>query len=205
MTHPDRRSLLVMEYLDGRNLLEILASGLLLPKRVARLLRQLASALNAIHALGICHRDLKTQNLILRNGGKPNEEAGLIDFSIAIIKDADATLHGLSRAAGTFNYMASEQAVGYAQPSSDIYSLAHLVIEMLSGRPLPDFLAGAALDLPQRVRALLETWDLPLSGASIEMLLTALEFDRMRRPSSAILFADPFVRDLTLARIKRAF
>ena len=109
----------------------------------------------------------------------------LIDFSIAIVKDANETLHGLSRAAGSFDYMAPEQAVGYAEPSSDIYSLAKLVLEMLTGRQLKDLLPDAAMDLPERVREFARGLEVRLSDESIEMLAMALEFDPARRPRAA--------------------
>jgi tRNA A-37 threonylcarbamoyl transferase component Bud32 len=187
---------LVMEFVEGRNLREIVEDGPLPARRTGRLLGQLASALDAIHAEAICHRDLKPENVIVRNTGSPEEESVLIDFSIAIIKDADETLHGLSRAAGTFDYMAPEQAVGYAQTSSDIYSLARVAIEMLTGRPLRDLLPGAGIDLPDRVRDLIKSLGLPLSHESIEMLASSLEFDPTRRPNVASRFAGPLVRDL---------
>jgi serine/threonine protein kinase len=123
----------------------------------------------------------------------------LIDFSIAIVKDANETLHGLSRAAGSFDYMAPEQAVGYAEPSSDIYSLAKLVLEMLTGRQLKDLLPDAALDLPERVRVLARGLGVGFSDESIEMLATALEFDPARRPRAAGSFAAPLVNDLIAA------
>jgi tRNA A-37 threonylcarbamoyl transferase component Bud32 len=198
---PSGAPYLVMEYVEGRNLRAVLDAGPLPPHRTARLVRQLASALDAIHALGICHRDVKPENVIVRdivrNGGSPEEEAVLIDFSIAIVKDANETLHGLSRAAGSFDYMAPEQAVGYAEPSSDIYSLAKLLLEMLTGRQLKDLLPDAALDLPDRVRALARGLDVRFSDGSIEMLATALEFDPARRPRAAGAFAAPLVNDLT--------
>ncbi len=115
---------------------------------------QLAGALDAIHAQGICHRDVKPENIMVCNRGPLGEDAILIDFSIAIVKDAGETLHGLSRAAGSFDYMAPEQAIGYAEASTDIYSLAKVVIEMLTGRQLKLLLPDAALDLPGRVREL---------------------------------------------------
>jgi tRNA A-37 threonylcarbamoyl transferase component Bud32 len=202
---PSGAPYLVMEFVEGRSLRETFEDGALGPRRAARLLRQLAGALAAIHAQAICHRDLKPENIIVRNEGKAEEEAVLIDFSIAIIKDADETLHGLSRAAGTFDYMAPEQAVGYAQPSSDIYSLARVVIEMLTGRPLRDLLPGAGLDLPDRVRALIRSLTLPLSDESIELLATALEFDPTRRPSDAASFSGPLVRDLESRGVQRTF
>jgi serine/threonine protein kinase len=101
--------------------------------------------------------------------------------------------------------MAPEQAVGYAQPSSDIYSLARVVIEMLTGRPLRDLLPGAGLDLPDRVRALIRSLTLPLSNESIELLATALEFDPTRRPSDAASFSGPLVRDLESRGVQRTF
>jgi tRNA A-37 threonylcarbamoyl transferase component Bud32 len=196
-TAPSGAPYLVMEFVEGRNLREILEGGPLLPQRTARLLRQLASALDAIHAQEICHRDVKPENVIVRNEGSPEEESVLIDFSIAIVKDANETLHGLSRAAGSFDYMAPEQAVGYAEPSSDIYSLAKLVLEMLTGRQLKDLLPDAALDLPERVRGLARTLEVRLSPESVEMLATALEFDPARRPRAAGSFAAPLVNDLS--------
>ncbi len=141
--------------------------------------------------------------MIVRDADSLREQAVLIDFSIAIVKDVNEMLHGLSRAAGSFDYMAPEQAVGFAQPSSDIYSLAKLVIEMLTGRQLKSLLPNAALDVPARVRELASSLDLGLSGESIEMLATALEFDRSRRPSVASSFARPLSRDLDSDRTKR--
>jgi tRNA A-37 threonylcarbamoyl transferase component Bud32 len=198
-TAPSGAPYLVMEFVEGRNLREVLAPGPLSPQRTARLLRQLAGALDAIHALGICHRDVKPENVIVRNEGSPEEESVLIDFSIAIVKDANETLHGLSRAAGSFDYMAPEQAVGYAEPSSDIYSLAKLVLEMLTGRQLKDLLPDAALDLPDRVRGLARSLEVGFSDESVEMLATALEFDPARRPRAAGSFAAPLINDLTAA------
>jgi serine/threonine-protein kinase len=98
-----------MEFVEGRNLRELLESGSLPPARAARLLRHLAAALDASHAHGIWHRDVKPENVTVRRDGSPEEDAVLIDFSIAIVKDANETLHGLSRAAVSFDYMAPEQ------------------------------------------------------------------------------------------------
>ncbi len=67
---------LVMDFVEGTSLREILSKGALERRRVARLLRHLASALDAIHALGICHRDLKPENVIVCNAGSSEEEPG---------------------------------------------------------------------------------------------------------------------------------
>jgi ligand-binding sensor domain-containing protein/tRNA A-37 threonylcarbamoyl transferase component Bud32 len=187
---------LVMEFVDGRSLREVIEDGALPPERVAGLLLQLVGALEAIHRQNIWHRDVKPENVMIRKEGTPEEEAVLIDFSIAIVKVADDTLQGLSRAAGTFDYMAPEQAIGYAQPSSDIYSLAKLILEMLTGRRLSELLPDAAMDLPDRVRGLAGGLDVNFSQESIEMLATALEFDPAKRPADVRAFAKPIVRDL---------
>jgi tRNA A-37 threonylcarbamoyl transferase component Bud32 len=193
---PSGAPYLVMEFVEGKNLREVLECGALPPRRTARILRQLAGALDAIHAQDIWHRDVKPENVIVRNEGSPEEEAVLIDFSIAIVKDANETLYGLSRAAGSFDYMAPEQAIGYAEPSSDIYSLAKLAIEMLTGQRLSHLLPAASLDLPDRVRELLKSLDVKLSQDAIDMLAGALEFDPSKRPHVAGSFIGPLVNDL---------
>jgi serine/threonine-protein kinase len=185
---------LVMEFVEGQSLREILKNGPLPPALLARLLEQLAGALDAIHQRGICHRDVKPENIIVRTA---QDTAVLIDFSIAIIKDADETLYGLSRAAGTFNYMAPEQALGHAQPASDVFGLAKVVIEMLTGSSVVKLLPGAALDLPARTPDFLRKFHLPLSDESIQVLARALRFDPSQRPSKAGQFAQPIVRDLS--------
>jgi serine/threonine protein kinase len=138
---------------------------------------------------------VKPENVMIRNAGNPDEQLVLIDFSISIVKDANETLHGLSRAAGSFEYMAPEQAIGYAQPSSDVYSLAKVIIEMLTGQRLLQLLPDAALDLADRVRDLLRDRG-ALSGESIDLLSRALEFDPQKRPDVASAVADPIARDL---------
>jgi ligand-binding sensor domain-containing protein/predicted Ser/Thr protein kinase len=195
---PSGAPFLAMEFVTGKNLRDILEQGPLPGPRAARLLDQLAHALDAIHERGICHRDLKPENVIVRHNDSHNEEAVLIDFSIAIIKDANETLHGISRAAGTFDYMAPEQALGHAQPASDIFSLAKVVIEMLTGQRVSLLLPNAALDLPAQTAALLARFNLNLSEQSIQMLAAALQFDPAKRPNVAGDFARPLVSDLHL-------
>ena len=191
---PSGAPYLVMEFIEGRSLREVLENGALSPDSTARILRQLAGALDAIHAHSIWHRDVKPENIVVRNEGSAEEQAVLIDFSIAIVKDANETLHGLSRAAGTFHYMAPEQAIGYAEASSDIYSLAKIVIEMLAGRRLSYLLPDASLDLPERVRELLGKFQ--LSSEAIDMLARALEFDPAKRPREAGALAAMVAKDL---------
>ena len=88
--------------------------------------------------------------------------------------------------------------IGYAEPSSDIYSLAKVAIEMLTGRRLSDLLPAASLDLPDRVRELLGSLSVRLSDDTITSFASALEFDPGKRPHVAGDFARPLIRDLEL-------
>jgi len=187
---------LVMEFIEGTTLRDALPPGGFEPRQVASLLRQLGSALDAIHRLGIYHRDLKPENLMIRSESAENDNLVLIDFSIAIVKNPDESMHGLSRAAGTFQYMAPEQAVGFADSASDVYSLAKVTIEMITGKRVSDLLPDASLDLPLRAQELIAGWDIPLSPASIDLISGALEFDPARRPAGAVHFANQVAADL---------
>jgi hypothetical protein len=181
---PSGAPYLAMELIAGKTLRDILSQTKLDHAQVANYLRQTGSALAEIHARQICHRDLKPENLMIRDQGIPGEDLVLIDFSIAIVQDADETLHGLSRAAGTLQYMAPEQAVGYADASSDIYSLAKILLEMLTGQRLSVLLPDASLDLPARIHDLLTQTPYGLSASSIDLIAQALEFDPSRRPKN---------------------
>ncbi len=198
-TTPTGAPYLTMEFIKGKTLRELLKQTLLDRHQTASYLRQTASALDTIHSHGVCHRDLKPENLMIRSGAARGEELVLIDFSIAIVKDPDETLHGLSRAAGTLYYMAPEQAIGYADTSSDIYSLAKVLIEMLTGQRLSSLLPDASMDLPARIRQFLAESFFGLSPASIDLIAAALEFDPSRRPKKANEFALRIAQDLDRA------
>src|SRR6266852_369958 len=120
---------LVMEYLEGRTLKEIIRSEGPLPlKRVVEIIRQVTGALDAAHGQGVVHRDLKSDNIMVSqtNGG---DWAKVLDFGIAKIqqsasvKDADLTAPNL--VIGTPQYMSPEQCsqTQALDARSDIYSL----------------------------------------------------------------------------------
>ena len=182
---------LVMEFVEGCTLRELLDTGTLRPENIGSYLLQIGEALEHIHRLNICHRDLKPENLMIRGN-----ELILIDFSIAIIKDPEKTVHGLSRAAGTICYMAPEQVIGYADPATDIYSLAKVTIEMITGKRISDLFPDASMDLPDRVRSKLGDLQPRLSTESLELLASALEFDPKNRPNRAHAFAMQIAKDL---------
>jgi ligand-binding sensor domain-containing protein len=196
---PDGEPYLVMEYIEGQTLRAALQEGALAPARVASLLRQAGSALDAIHARGIFHRDIKPENIMLRAGAAPGAELVIIDFSIALVKDRDKTIHELSRVGGTLDYMAPEQHQGCAEPASDIYSLAKVVVEMLTGLQVHKLLPSAGMNLPQQARHLLAQSSFGLSPSSLDLMRAALEFHPASRPKSAGSFAEPIAADLEQA------
>jgi serine/threonine protein kinase len=130
---------LVMEYLDGRTLKEIIRSeGPLSLDRAVEIVRQVSGALDAAHSQGVVHRDLKSDNIMLvRHNG--DEWAKVLDFGIAKIKqpegsrDADLTAPNL--VIGTPQYMSPEQCSESKaiDARSDIYSLGVILFEMLAG------------------------------------------------------------------------
>lgn len=197
---PEGALFVAMELIEGGTLRALLHAGPIAPVHAANLLLQAAAALASIHARGIYHRDLKPENLMLRAGAAPGEDLVLIDFSIAIVKEPDQTMHGLSRAAGTLYYMAPEQAMGFATPASDIFSLDKVLLEMLTGRRLTELLPNAQLDLPERVRELARSLPIQLSEESLKLIGAAVEFDPSRRPQDAEAFARPIARDLAAAK-----
>ncbi|HEY3339951.1 MAG TPA: serine/threonine-protein kinase [Propionicimonas sp.] len=121
---------LVMEFINGPTLAELLADvGRLPSERVRVVLVQLAGALGRAHENGIIHRDLKPSNVAI----SPDGYAKLMDFGIA--KDMNgASLTGAGEIFGTAYYISPEQALGEVlTPASDLYSLGVLGHELLTG------------------------------------------------------------------------
>ncbi|KMS85996.1 serine/threonine-protein kinase [Prauserella rugosa] len=123
---------LVMEYLEGRSLADMVDTGGALDDQAAgRLWATLAGALSAAHEKGVLHRDMKPSNVIVDPQGLPH----LIDFGIARSKN-DAKLTATGMMIGTPDYTAPETAEGKeATPASDAWQLAATVSFALSGHP----------------------------------------------------------------------
>ncbi len=126
------RPYLVMEFLDGITLAEILTKQKPLPETEAvNYARRICEALEYLHANGIVHRDLKPQNIMVCRDGSIR----LFDFGIARVeKTRRLTFVGFSPAMGTPDYMSPEQVKGKrGDARSDIYSLGAMLYEMAAG------------------------------------------------------------------------
>ena len=140
-TTDDGRPFIVMEYVKGSNLRDFfhLESGIS-TKRIIALARQTCGALGAAHALGIVHRDIKPDNLMVVADDALNETLKVADFGLAKVREgfelaADKPFTQTGFMVGTPPYMSPEQAMGIeVDGRSDLYSLGVVLYEMLTGR-----------------------------------------------------------------------
>jgi serine/threonine-protein kinase len=125
---------LVMEYLTGTSLSTELARGPMPIARGVDILEQMCAALARAHDLGVVHRDLKSDNILLTQRGGRKDFVKILDFGLAAIA-RDPRLAPKGAVFGTPEYMAPEQARGEeASPQSDLYALGVLFFEMLTGQ-----------------------------------------------------------------------
>ena len=185
---------LVMEFLDGRTLRETLrAERRFEPVRALDVVRDVAAAVEAAHRRQLVHRDLKPENICLVPHGS-RETAKVLDFGIAkFLAGADQdplTFASGGALVGTPMYMAPEQLRGESpEPSWDIWALAVITFEMLTGsHPF----AAAAIGLHAAVPA--ASVDLPKECRPF--FSRALAIDRAARPQSPAEFLDGFEESL---------
>ena len=131
---------LVMEYLVGTPLSTELARGPMPINRAVDIIEQMGAALSRAHDLGVVHRDLKSDNILLTARGGRKDFVKILDFGLAALAH-DPRLAPKGAVFGTPEYMSPEQARGeQAGPQSDLYALGVLFFEMMTGQ-LP-FRAG---------------------------------------------------------------
>lgn len=129
------------EYVEGVTLRQLLGQQLSLPwSRLANIVRQICAGLAYAHAQGVVHRDLKPENIILTDKPEP-DTVKIIDFGLAraLAEGQDQKLTATGMIVGTPNYMSPEQVMGErAGPASDVYALACIMFECLTGKKLFD-------------------------------------------------------------------
>jgi beta-lactam-binding protein with PASTA domain/tRNA A-37 threonylcarbamoyl transferase component Bud32 len=125
---------IVMEYVDGRTVRDLLVEGhRLLPERALEITSGVLRALEYSHQAGIIHRDIKPGNVMVTRNG----DIKVMDFGIArAMGDAQATMTQTAQVIGTAQYLSPEQARGErVDARSDLYSTGCVLYELLTGRP----------------------------------------------------------------------
>ncbi len=188
------RPLIVMELLTGGSLAEQVARGPSPPGRVLDWLDNAASALDAAHAVGVVHRDVKPGNLLLDDRGSVK----VADFGIASAVGLASLTH-TGTVLGTAGYLSPEQARGErATPASDRYGLAVVAWELLTGRR-PFEAAAATTEAAAHVHSPVPsiTTARPSLPRSYDAIFTrALAKDPGQRPSTAAELAGELRRAL---------
>jgi len=130
---------IAMRYVEGIDLRALLdADGALQPERSAAIVGQVASALDAAHAHGLVHRDIKPGNILIAKAvaSTADEHVYLSDFGLTKRTSSDSGLTGTGQFVGTLDYAAPEQFEGKPLDArTDVYSLGCLLYECLTGRP----------------------------------------------------------------------
>ena len=195
----DGRPIILMEYIEGQSLKKLIQDQGALPvPRVCSIIKQAAAALEAAHNLGMIHRDIKPDNIVLV-AAPEGELVKVLDFGIAKIKEARAsesagmTLTGTGVVIGTPQYMSPEQAMGKRGDDldgrSDIYSLGVVMYQMLTG-DLP-FKADTTMAI---LLAHMQSPPIPIRGihpelqipdAIAKVVMKTLEKDPSLRPQTA--------------------
>ncbi len=125
---------IVMEYVEGKTLREIIHKGERFPlQRAVEIVEGILTALQYSHKNGIVHRDIKPGNIMITDSG----DTKVMDFGIArALADSGATLTSTWNIVGTAQYLSPEQATGgQADARSDLYSVGCLFYELVSGKP----------------------------------------------------------------------
>ena len=132
---------LAMEFVPGKSLGRLLADeGPLGPGRAAELVRQIAAGLDAAHRLGVVHRDLKPDNILIAGAGTAEETAKVVDFGISrALRDESQKVTKTGFVAGTYEFMSPEQVLGgELDQRSDLYALGLIAFMLLTGKlPFP--------------------------------------------------------------------
>lgn len=183
---------MVMEYVAGTDLRDVLVGrGPLPPRRAAEVVASVCDALQAAHARGLVHRDVKPENVLIARDGKVK----VADFGIAAVADVERSQPG-GAILGTLRYLSPEQAAGFeATMASDIWATGTLLFELLLGSP-PQNGSGAEL---LRRRAV----EQPTAPSTMEPTISP-ELDAIVLKACAVEPSERFGSAAEMARALRA-
>jgi serine/threonine-protein kinase len=202
----DGSPFIVMEYIEGKNLIQVIRAGGPMPAaRVCAIAKQVAAALDAAHRLGMVHRDIKPDNIVLVQTAA-GETAKVLDFGIARIKEGgkNAEAKGVDLTSGgsvvgTPMYISPEQAQGKRGDDldgrSDLYSLGIVMYQMLTGEvpfksdTTMDLLIAHIQEPPQPIHQVRPDMQIPEPLASLVMRMLQKKRE-LRPPSAAALIED---------------
>ncbi|HEY3052638.1 MAG TPA: serine/threonine-protein kinase [Thermoanaerobaculia bacterium] len=196
---PDGSHYMVWEYIDGENLAQRIRSrGTLAPRYAVALTIQALHGLEAIHRAGIVHRDISPENLMITHEAGGEERVKIIDMGVAKVEDSTDSATRAGVFVGKLRY-ASPEHLGFLAEGqkidgrADLYSLAMVLYEMLSGRPPFEATSPHEYVMIHSRDTQFKPLDLPADlpgGAQLQAVLArALERDRNKRFSSAREFA----------------
>jgi tetratricopeptide (TPR) repeat protein len=183
---------LVLEFVDGVTMRQALREDAYALPVLGAMFGQVGAALHQAHLCGVIHRDLKPENvMVVAASDKGTPRVRIIDFGLATVRDPDDQGSALTQVAGTVPYMAYEQFWGKPSRASDIYAMAVMAYEAITGRR--PFVAQNPLEMVN----LQMTPPTPPSALRPELpegldtlLMAALSYRQDDRPHTARLCGD---------------
>jgi len=195
---PDGSHYMVWEFIDGENLAQLIRRrGVLPPRYALRLAIQTLNGLEAIHRAGIVHRDISPENLMITRDDQGNERVKIIDLGVAKAEEGEYVATRTGIFVGKLRYSSPEH-LGFVPEGeridgrADLYSVAIVLYEMLTGRPPFESTSPHQYILHHSREAQAPALDLTKvpGGAELqEVLARALERDRTKRWATARDFA----------------
>jgi serine/threonine-protein kinase len=205
---PDGSHYMVWEFIEGENLAQLIRrTGTLSPRHAVRIAIQALAGLDAIHRAGIVHRDISPENLMITHAADGSEFVKIIDLGVAKATESDVAMTQTGMFVGKFRY-ASPDHLGFLGAGehidgrADLYSLAIVLFEMVTGRPPFEATSPHAYIIHHSRDEYLNSPDLDRitgSAALQNVLARALDRDRNKRFATAREFADALIaveRDL---------
>jgi serine/threonine protein kinase len=205
---PDGSHYMVWEFIEGENLAQLIRrGGTLSPRHAVRIAIQALAGLDAIHRAGIVHRDISPENLMITHAADGSEFVKIIDLGVAKATESDVAMTQTGMFVGKFRY-ASPDHLGFLgarehiDGRADLYSLAIVLYEMVTGRPPFEATSPHAYIIHHSRDEYLNSPDLDRitgSPALQTVLARALDRDRNKRFGTAREFADALIaveRDL---------